>query len=413
MGRPLIAAIIRQHVDDVVDLHSIRSFLVHHSTLPLREIRRFDDRLAAHVDGLVVAGGDAWRFCETEIADSPRHGVFAATVCAILNRDRIRFGRLCVLADVSPDAWAGVISGLGWVSRAELGGIELSGAKGPVALAVAASAAHMVDPGKLLGRLLECRDPITRARALRTAGMVGRDELLGACLASVATEDLECRFWSAWSSVLLGDRSIGLDYLVRTGMGVGERNKRALGLALQAMSLADAHRVLTAVAQQPERLSLVIACSGIAGDPAYVPWLIEKMTIPSTAQKAAESFTLITGLDIELDSLARGRPPDVKSGPNDNPHDANVQLDGDDGLPWPDAKKIEAWWAANGHRFQKGTRYFMGAPVTREHCIEVLKTGYQRQRILAAHYLCLLDPGTPLFNTSAPAWRQQRWLAKM
>jgi len=37
----------------------------------------------------------------------------------------------------------------------------------------------------------------------------------------------------------------------------------------------------------------------------------------------------------------------------------------------------------------------------------------QRQRVLAAHYLCLLEPGTPLFNTSAPAWRQQRLLAKM
>jgi hypothetical protein len=46
-------------------------------------------------------------------------------------------------------------------------------------------------------------------------------------------------------------------------------------------------------------------------------------------------------------------------------------------------------------------------------CIDVLKNGYQRQRILAAHYLCLLDPGTPLFNTSAPAWRQQRLLARM
>jgi hypothetical protein len=43
----------------------------------------------------------------------------------------------------------------------------------------------------------------------------------------------------------------------------------------------------------------------------------------------------------------------------------------------------------------------------------VLKTGHQRQRILAAHYLCLLNPGTPLFNTSAPAWRQQRLLAQM
>ena len=88
-------------------------------------------------------------------------------------------------------------------------------------------------------------------------------------------------------------------------------------------------------------------------------------------------------------------------------------MDPDDGLPWPDVQKIEAWWHANGTHFQKGTRYFMGQPVTREHCIDVLKNGYQRQRILAAHYLCLLEPGTPLFNTSAPAWRQQRLLAAM
>jgi hypothetical protein len=60
-----------------------------------------------------------------------------------------------------------------------------------------------------------------------------------------------------------------------------------------------------------------------------------------------------------------------------------------------------------------GWGYFMGQPVTKEHCIQVLKTGYQRQRILAAQYLCLLEPGTPLFNTAAPAWRQQRLLAAM
>jgi hypothetical protein len=55
----------------------------------------------------------------------------------------------------------------------------------------------------------------------------------------------------------------------------------------------------------------------------------------------------------------------------------------------------------------------MGAPITRDLCIAVLEHGYQRQRILAAHYLCLLEPGTPLFNTGAPAWRQQRLLAQM
>ena len=62
----------------------------------------------------------------------------------------------------------------------------------------------------------------------------------------------------------------------------------------------------------------------------------------------------------------------------------------------------------------QGARYFMGAPVTREHCLDVVKNGYQRQRVLAAHYLCLLEPGTPLFNTSAPGLAgSQRLLAKI
>jgi hypothetical protein len=55
----------------------------------------------------------------------------------------------------------------------------------------------------------------------------------------------------------------------------------------------------------------------------------------------------------------------------------------------------------------------MGQPITREHCIDVVKNGYQRQRILAAHHLRLLEPGTPLFNANAPAWRPRRLLAAM
>jgi uncharacterized protein (TIGR02270 family) len=174
-----------------------------------------------------------------------------------------------------------------------------------------------------------------------------------------------------------------------------------------------AHRVLTDLAGDPKELRWLIQGSGIAGDPMYVPWLIRQMADTKTARVAGEAFTLITGADLDRKQLEGNRPAEVDSGPNDDPDDLNVAMDPDDGLPWPDPQKVDKWWAANGSRFQKGTRYFMGAPVTREHCIEVLKNGYQRQRILAAHYLCLLEPGTPLFNTSAPAWRQQRLLAKM
>ena len=100
-------------------------------------------------------------------------------------------------------------------------------------------------------------------------------------------------------------------------------------------------------------------------------------------------------------------------GPTEDPADDNVAMDPDDDLPWPDPDKIQAWWDANKPRFQEGVRYFMGEPVSVPHCQNILRDCYQRQRIAAALYLCLLHPGTPLFNTSAPAWRQLRWLAKM
>ncbi|HEU4936767.1 MAG TPA: hypothetical protein VFT39_09965, partial [Vicinamibacterales bacterium] len=184
-------------------------------------------------------------------------------------------------------------------------------------------------------------------------------------------------------------------------------------LALQAMTPATTRSVLESLARDSKDLRWLIRGSGIAGDPTYVPWLIGHMSNNQIARCAGEAFSLITGTDLALLDLERRPPENFESGPNDDADDSNVAMDPDDGLPWPDVTKIEAWWQANESRFQKGTRYFMGKPVTREHCIEVLKNGYQRQRILAAHYLCLLEPGTPLFNTSAPAWRQQRLLATM
>lgn len=52
----------------------------------------------------------------------------------------------------------------------------------------------------------------------------------------------------------------------------------------------------------------------------------------------------------------------------------------------------------------------MGQPVSPDSCTGVLREGFQRQRVAAALHLALLDAHAPLFATSAPAWRQQRWL---
>jgi uncharacterized protein (TIGR02270 family) len=188
---------------------------------------------------------------------------------------------------------------------------------------------------------------------------------------------------------------------------------RAMELALRVMEIPRAHSLLQRVAQNSQDIRYLIRGAGVAGDPHYVPWLIKQMGDVKLTRLAGESLSTLTGLDLAYQDLERKPPENFETGPNDDPDDPNVEMDEDDGLPWPDPAKCTAWWNANKHQFKEGVRYFMGKPPSREHCIEVLKTGYQRQRIAAAQYLCLLNPGTPLFNTSAPAWRQQRWLAKM
>ena len=157
----------------------------------------------------------------------------------------------------------------------------------------------------------------------------------------------------------------------------------------------------------------LIQGAGLVGDPQYVPWLISQMSDEGTARLAGEAIGLITGVNLDLSLLDRPRPEGFEAGPTDDPKERDVDMDADDGLSWPDPERVRQWWDVNSARFDAGTRYFMGAPVVREHCMDVLKNGSQRQRILAAHYLCLLRPGTPLFNTSAPAWRQRALLAKM
>jgi len=171
--------------------------------------------------------------------------------------------------------------------------------------------------------------------------------------------------------------------------------------------------MLAMLAQDPLRARALIQGIAIAGDPHYVPWLIEQMQDLKFTRLAGEAFAFITGLDLAYLDLDRKPPDGVEIGPNGNPEDGNVAMDEDESLPWPDHEKIAAWWRAHGRNFAPGTRYFMGAVPTPATCLEVLKTGFQRQRIAAAEYLTLLAPGTPLFNAAAPAWRQQRLLQAM
>ena len=415
--RAPIPVVVQQHAEDVAMLRNTRTFLVSAPHVKLHQLRRLDDRLAAHLDGLAVAGEFGSKLAAAALERPGRGEAFTATVRAIEDRDVLGLDRLLAIAEAVPDSLSGVISAFGWVSAASLRGISKSLLDSPSPLrrqvGLAACEMHQVDPGTVVDAALKDDDAAVRARALRLVAHLGQVDKVSVCMSAMADEDARCAFAAARAAALLGNRRGSLVALQAFASAPGPWRSPALGLLLKLQEPEDAHATLTALAQDPACVRLLIRGIGVAGDPHYVPWLIQQMQDLKLARLAGESFSLITGLDLAYLDLERKPPEGVDFGPNDDPDDGNVAMDEDDSLPWPDVEKITAWWQANGQRFALGKRYFMDEPPSTAHCLDVLKNGFQRQRMAAAIYLCLLKPGTPLFNTAAPAWRQARLLATM
>ena len=406
-----IPVVLQQHAEDAAAFYTTRALLVGAPHVKLHHLRRLDDRLAAHLDGLAVAGEDAWPFCEAAL-ESPSNGaVFTAAVRAIGDKRNDRLDRLFALVAAQPEIRNGLVSAFGWTERQELRGLvaELLGSSEPLRryVGIAACALHRVDPGLIPARRCEDPDPTVRARAWRSVGELGKRELANAAGAGSVADTPACRFWAAWSAVLLGDRHAALETLATMVATPGPLRSQALQLAIQAMGTTAGRDLLKLTGHHPAGVRNQILGTGLLGDPVSIPWLIDFMTDERLARLAGEAFTTLTGVDLAALELERKPPESFESGPNDASDDPNVGMDEDDGLPWPDQTRVQTWWHANRQRFPAGARYFMGEPLERHVCLRVLQGGCQRQRRAASLFLSLLNPGTPLFEWRAPAWRQK------
>lgn len=415
-----IPAIVMQHVEESAHLRHVRSVLLRAPHVGLLQLGRIDERIAAHLDGVEVAGRYGVSLVHQAL-DRPGTGpLFVATVRAIEDRDTDRLDKLLMLAESVPASRAGLLSAFGWVAAAGLKGITQglleSASPWRREIGLAACAMHGVDPGKVLADAVRDACPGLRARALRVAGRAGRLDLLGACLARLADEDPNCAFEAARSALLMGDRTESLDRLealaVRRDTGESCANA-ALRLVLKVVSPSRAQAMLAHLAKDAALIRRLIRGIAVAGDPHHVPWLIAKMEDLTLSRLAGEAFSAIVGLDLARRDLELKPPAGVEFGPNDDPFDLHVAMDEDEGLPWPDPEKLTAWWKSNAALFVPGTRHFMGEVAAPANCAQVLNTGFQRQRLAAAEYLVLLAPGTRLFNVCAPTWRQQRALKRL
>jgi uncharacterized protein (TIGR02270 family) len=408
----MIIDVVEQHAEEAAFLWSRRDAATDQPQYTLADLGELEERLEANLDGLRVAGAQGGECAWAQLAAIGGAGeLFVPMVLAFESRDESRIERGLAFAAGAPASWPGLSGALGWVSSRALRGRAVAwlDADTPFRrlLGVVACSLHRADPGARLESLL-ADDPVVGRRAIRLAGELGRVDLRDRLRPALAAEDEESRFWAAWSAALLGDRAPAIPILQQFAVGDGPHKWRALDLVVRLMDREATRAWLRGLSRDGQHARLLVVASGVFGDPATVPWLIERMSDPGLARVAGESFSAVTGVDLSAERLDRSAPGDFSAGPTDDPGDEDVAMDPDDGLPWPDPAKVEAWWRT--HRtLTRRVRHLGGRPLDRESCLAVLRAGNQSQRRAAAYELALAQ-SQPLWNWRARATRQQERL---
>jgi uncharacterized protein (TIGR02270 family) len=414
--------VVRQHAENAAFLWTQRDRAVTAPHYRLKDIAKLDERVEANVEGLRVAADFGWKLCEEALEQQGPGEVFAAAVLAFGGNDLNRIERVFEVSQAAPELDRPVVSALGWLEVEQVKNhlAAFVRSENPLRrrMGIAGYAVHRLDPGGTLTQTLTDADSRVRARVLKAAGELGRLDLLSHVGGSIAEDDFGCRFNALWSAVRLGERTADafrkLEAIMEAG---GEFAEAALSLLLRSLPLEEAKQWRRQLRDNPQRLRLATKSIGILGDPGLVPELLVLMEKKEFSRVAGESFSMITGVDLAFQDLERDEPPELKpqEAPNmtgQNVEDLAVEIteDPDANLPWPNPELVSNWWRQHQGEFRVGSRYLCGRQVTSANLMEVIKTGYQRQRAAAAFELALREPRQPLFEVRAPGKQQQQSL---
>jgi uncharacterized protein (TIGR02270 family) len=405
-GRPIVEDVVLQHAEQASFLWQLRSHAVTSAAYTLQDLARLDDRLDAHLDGLRIAGKEAWRLLLEQLEAGEPGEFFAAGVLALEWQDTNRFLALAERAQPNAPSCRGLVSALSWVGAPVTGaalGALWAGTAADRRIAVAALANVGRCDVAALGEALDADWGPLRARALRSIGECKHRELGTALRQGLSDRDQDCRYHAARSALLLGDTA-GVASLEQMALGGGPHAEPSAELVARALPVDQALRWHATVGAASPRTALKVA--GAIGSPRLVEGILSAMRVPALARPAAEAFALITGVTLDDAGLEGEAPAGFAAGPNDDPEDDDVAMDPDGDLPWPAPDAVAGWWRRQEKAFAAGQRYLLGKPMSPPAAAAGLRSGAQPQRAVASLELAMNQPHAPMFNTRARAAAQ-------
>lgn len=409
--------VVQQHAEEAAFQWLLRNAAVWAPNYNLKELADLDERVEANLDGLRVAGEFGWKLCEAQLAYNEPGEIFAAGVLAFETGADDWIQSVLEVAEADLELSRALISSLGWTPfrlvETHLHRLLSSDVGAHRRIGIGAYAVHRRDPGPALIDILQDDEAMVRARALKAVGELGRVDLIESLFSQVSDKDEACHFYAAWSAARLGSRDKTIiamlgDYIVLAS----DYAEKALSMVLRCLNADQARKLYQKCKASSDHLRLACIGAGIIGDPLLIPELIELMTQKDVARLAGESFSTITGVDIEYHDLNQDAPEAIEPGPSEAPEDESVDMDPDEDLPWPDPELITKWWQDNKNNFAAGRRYLLGQPMNTGTLQEALRGGSQRRRHGAALELGLKYPEQPMFEVRAPGKRQMSLLTK-
>lgn len=377
--------------------------------------RKIEERLLAHLDGLVV-GGDAVarRLLEPEWAGGPdvEKERLVAAGAALMGQGR--------QDAVEPALWASNPL----VSDAALHVLSLFGS----AHTDAWVAAQLADS-----------HPRTRGRVVQLAA--ARGVVVASPLASLQSDDIDERiaglvaarlapasqhlrfvqemaYASEWrvrdaalvTGLILGWQQV-MDRCVELARD-GEAPQPTPTLLVALFGDRMLHYVLTQHLAEPSHRAAALRAIGFSGNVTLIDAILPHLASDDrrVARLAGEAISNLTGIDAFAPPYAAHAPEDADSLPplEDDDLDANLVPDAKDDLPVPNAAAFTAFWRARASSFDPRSRLLWGKPWTLERALQGLSVAPMRQRHPLALWVEVRTGGHARISTRALSRTQRR-----
>jgi len=407
---PIRWDIVEEHLDEAAFLYQLWEQSLRSPKYTLREIAEGpEERMLAHLDGLVVGGSRvAQKLLIPSLASDEPGLVFAAAYALLASEDGDFLAPVLeALTRVEPEPKASLLRAMELVpgARLEIRWVELAAERGPLQADLAlVLVARGVDPGQSLDSLAGSSDTALRTRVLQLGPRVPGCLTLARVEEALSSPDELVRSAALTAAALLRARNsapVIRETVKELGTGFASA---AVLLALSGDESAVA--ALVPALRVPTRAADAALALGFTGRTTAVDVLVSLLDDAKLAALAAESISAITGVPIAKEL---SRPP--------SPWDPDQEDDGDVpsapevDLPQPEPAALRSWWKTHAPSLDRRGRLVGGLPHGAEQVLRALESGPANRRHWLAVDLAMRLSRAHVLTADALSARQRAELS--